>query len=385
MNRRDFLKYASMTPLAGMIPSVLANNPNLAFNQHNNKILLMIELKGGNDGLNTLIPQHQDDYRTLRPKLQINAPKNMALDKGFRLNPYLKDIKYLWNQGDMAWVQGVGYPHANRSHFHSIDVWNTASTDLHDARGWLTKGVLPDSPNVLNGIIIGDDNMGPFAGKNGHAVAMENPNNFLRQTRYLNKEQYKTPNDSLAHLLSTQNQINSAADLLVSKLNNSKRHYARFPNSDFGRSLEQVTRLITSGVKLPVFKVTLEGFDTHAGQQNTHNNLMHHLGGGLAAFHKAMVAAKLWDNVLVMTYSEFGRRVAENTSYGTDHGSASAHMVLGGRVNRGIYGAEPNLTRLDDGDLIPTVDFRQMYATVAQRWWRRPNPWQGRYAPLPFV
>lgn len=386
MNRRDFLKYASLTPLAGMIPSVLASNPNLAVNSHNKKILLMVELKGGNDGLNTLIPDHQDYYHnTLRPKLAIKAPKNMSLEKGFRLNPYLKDIKYLWDKGDMAWIQGVGYPNANRSHFHSIDVWNTASTDVRDSRGWLTKGILPNAPNLLNGIIIGDDGMGPFAGKDGHAVAMESPRTFLRQTKYLNKDQYRTPNDSLAHLLSTQNQINSASDLLQAKLNQSPRRYARFPNSTFGRNLEQVTRLITSGIHLPVFKVTLEGFDTHAGQRDTHNNLMNHLGGGLAAFQKAMEAAKLWDNVLVMTSSEFGRRAAENTSLGTDHGSASAHFVLGGRVNRGIYGAEPSLEQLDDGDLIPTVDFRQMYATVAQRWWRRPNPWQGRYKPLPFV
>ena len=385
MKRRDFLKYASLTPLAGMIPSVLASNPNLAINQHNKKILLLVELKGGNDGLNTLIPHENDFYNKLRPKLKIKAPKSMILEKDFRLNPYLKDIKYLWDKGNMAWVQGVGYPSANRSHFHSIDVWSTASTNVRDSNGWLTKaGILPNSPNVLNGIIIGDDSMGPFAGKNGHAVAMESPRTFLRQTKYLNQDQYRTPNDSLAHLLSTQNQINSAADLLKTKLNQSPRRYARFPNSAFGRNLEQVTRLITSGVHLPVFKVTLEGFDTHAGQIDAHNNLMHHLGGGLAAFQKAMEAAKLWDNVLVMTYSEFGRRVAENHSQGTDHGSASAHLILGGRVNRGIYGAEPSLEKLDDGDLIPTVDFRQMYATVTQRWWRRPNPW-GHHKPLLFV
>ncbi len=385
MNRRDFLKYASLTPLAGMIPSVLASNPNLAINQHNKKILLLVELKGGNDGLNTLIPHENDHYNNLRPKLRVKSPKSMMLEKGFRLNPYLKDIKYLWDKGDMAWIQGVGYPHADRSHFYSIDVWNTASTHVSDTTGWLTKSGLPNSPNVLNGIIVGDDRLGPFAGKNGHAVVMESPRTFLRQTKYLNQEQYRTPNDSLAHLLSTQNQINAAADLLKTKLNQSPRRYARFPNSAFGRNLEQVTRLITSGVHLPVFKVTLEGFDTHAGQIDAHNNLMHHLGGGLAAFQKAMTAAKLWDNVLVMTYSEFGRRVAENASLGTDHGSASAHFVLGGRVNRSIYGATPSLEHLDDGDLIPTVDFRQMYATIAQRWWRKPNPWQGRHNPLPFV
>jgi uncharacterized protein (DUF1501 family) len=130
----------------------------------------------------------------------------------------------------------------------------------------------------------------------------------------------------------------------------------------------------------------LAGFDTHAGQVDGHNNLLHHLGGGLRAFQKSMTTAGLWDNVLVMTYSEFGRRVAENSSIGTDHGSASAHFVLGGRVNKGIHGAEPSFSKLDNGDLIPTVDFRQMYGTIAQRWWRRPNPWQKEgYSALRFV
>ena len=370
-----------------MIPDALARHPNLSFNSQNKKILLLIELKGGNDGLNTLIPQHQNAYYDARHNLAIRAPKNMHLEKGFHLNPYLKDIKPLWDQGDMAWVQGIGYPHANRSHFHSIDVWNTASTNSSNTDGWLTKNIFPQQSDLLNGMIIGDEtSMGPFAGKNGHAVSMENPITFLKQTKYLNKKQYHTSNDSLAHLLSTQNQINSAADLLYKTLHGSHyRRYVSFPNGHFGRSLDQVTRLITGGVHLPVFKITLSGFDTHANQRNVHNNLMSHLGGGLKAFQHAMKAAKLWDNVLVVTYSEFGRRVAENASGGTDHGSASAQLILGGRVRRGIYGKEPSLIHLDDGDLTPTVDFREMYATIVQRWWRKPNPWQGQHRTIPFI
>lgn len=390
MNRRDFIKYASLTPLAGMIPSVLANNI------QNGKILLLVELKGGNDGLNTLIPEHRQAYADARPKLklgltnknkQLRLRKNLKLEKGFYLNPYLEKLKYVWDKGDMAWIQGVGYPDADRSHFYSIDVWNTADPLVRNTNGWLTKaGLLPNKPNALNGIIIGDDNMGPFAGKNGHAVAMQSPTTFLRQTKYLNRKRYRTQNDSLAHLLSTQNQINSAADLLETKLHQAPRRNVRFPNGAFGRDLQQVSNLITSGVHLPVFKVTLAGFDTHAGQVDVHNNLLYQLGGGLRAFHDSMKASGLWDNVLVMTYSEFGRRVAENSSIGTDHGSASAHFVLGGRVNKGIHGKEPSFSQLDNGDLIPTVDFRQMYATIAQRWWRKPNPWQKEgYRPVPFV
>jgi uncharacterized protein (DUF1501 family) len=384
MNRRDFIKYASLTPLAGMIPSLLASTSS------NQKILLLVELKGGNDGLNTLIPEHQQAYYDARPKLGIKKRQlkpNLKLDDNFYLNPYLSDLKYIWDKGDMAWIQGVGYQHADRSHFYSIDVWNTADPLLRNTNGWLTKKglILPANKENLNGIIIGDDNMGPFAGKDGHAVAMKDPHAFYNQTKYLNKKRYRTQNDSLAHLLSTQDQIHAAAKLLKNTLHaTSHRHNIRFPQGKFGRELEQISKLIVGGVRLPVFKVTLGGFDTHAGQQVDHNNLMHKLGGGLKAFYDSMNAARLWDNVLVMTYSEFGRRVAENDSQGTDHGSASSHFVLGGRVNKGIYGKEPSFRKLDDGDLMPTVDFRQMYATVAQRWWRRPNPWPV-HRPLPFV
>jgi uncharacterized protein (DUF1501 family) len=374
-----------------MIPSLLARS-----SSGNTKILVLVELKGGNDGLNTLIPEHRQEYSDLRPKLalglnkrnnQLRITKKQELEKGFYLNPYLDKLKYIWDKGDMAWIQGVGYPNANRSHFYSIDVWNTADPLGRDTSGWLTKrGLFPNEPDALNGIIIGDNNMGPFSGENGHAVAMQSAKTFMKQTKYFNKTRYRTQNDSLAHLLTTQNQINSAADLLAKKLHRASRRFANFPKGHFGRDLEQVSNLITSGVHLPVFKVTLKAFDTHAGQINQHSNLLYQLGGGLRAFHDSMVAAGVWDNVLVMTYSEFGRRVEENSSYGTDHGSAAAHFVLGGRVNKGIHGREPSFSKLDNGDLIPTVDFRQMYATVAHRWWRRPNPWEAEgFKPVPFV
>lgn len=215
---------------------------------------------------------------------------------------------------------------------------------------------------------------------------MEDPKTFLRQTKYLNKKHYRASNSSLAHMLNVQNQINTAADQLIRtyKKNSSS---VRFPTSRFGRKLEQVTQMIVNGMNAPVYKVSLEGFDTHASQVDQHNNLMNHLGGGLYAFSKAMKQARLWNNVLVVTYSEFGRRVAENNSGGTDHGSAAAHFAIGGRVHGGMYGKQPSCApeHLRDGDLIHTVDFREVYATLAQRWWRRPNPWGNQHRPIPFV
>ena len=377
MNRREFLQYSSLMPLAGMLPDAMAAG------QRPDRIVLLVELKGANDGLNTLIPFRDDFYYKARPKIAIK--NGIPLKGDMALNPYLKQLMPLWNEGQMAWVQGVGYSRPSRSHFHSIDVWETASTRHNEDRGWLTR-VLPTRGNSVNGIVLGDNNLGPMGGKNGAAVAMEDPKTFLRQTKYLNKTQFHATNPSLAHMLKTQNQINNAA-IELGRVHRGRRSPVRFPTSRFGRKLELVTQMIINGMDTPVYKVSLEGFDLHAGQTNPHNNLMNHLGGGLKSFSDAMKRAGLWNNVLVMTYSEFGRRVAENKSGGTDHGAAAPHFVLGGRVRGGLHGRQPSLdpSKLYDGDLVHTVDFREMYATLAQRWWRRPNPWASQHRPLPFV
>ena len=384
MNRRDFLQYSSLLPLASMAPELLfaANKQNQA-KQQPKQIVVLIELKGGNDGLNTLIPFTDDNYHKARPKIRVK--NGIPLKNDMAMNPYLKALLPLWKEEKMAWIQGVGYERPSRSHFHSIDIWETASTQNNINQGWLTQ-VLPASPNSLSGIVLGDSNLGPMGGKGGSAVAMENPETFLRQTKYLNKKHFKATNSSLAHMLNVQNQINTAAKEL-GRVYKGKKSPVHFPTSRFGRKLALVTQMIIHGMNTPVYKVSLGGFDTHASQTDQHNNLMHHLGGGLKAFTDAMKKADMWDNVLIMTYSEFGRRVAENNSGGTDHGSAAPQLVLGGRVQGDIYGEQPSLAPddLHDGDLVYNTDFRELYATVSQRWWRRPNPWENEIRPIPFV
>lgn len=380
MNRREFIQYSSLVPLAGAFPSAFAAAQK---GQRPDQIVVLVELKGGNDGLNTLIPYRDDNYHRARPSLRVK--NGIPLKDDMAMNPYLKNLLPLWKEGHMAWIQGVGYSNPSRSHFHSIDVWETASTRNDAVQGWLSH-VLPQRPNAVNGIVLGDNNLGPMAGANSSAVAMEDPATFLRQTKYLNKSSYKTPNSSLAHMLNVQNQINTAANKL-GQVHRGKRSPVRFPTSRFGRKLELVTQMISNGMDTPVYKVSLEGFDTHASQVDQHNNLMNHLGGGLQAFSEAMKRAGLWNNVMVITYSEFGRRVVQNSSGGTDHGSAAPHIAIGGRVHGGMYGKQPSLApdQLHDGDLIHTVDFREVYATLAQRWWRRPNPWEKQFRPIPFV
>lgn len=376
MNRRDFLQYTSLLPLAGLAPTAFSAAPA-------KQILVMVELKGGNDGLNTLIPFRDADYHRARPSLRVK--NGIPLKDNMAMNPYLKQLLPLWKEGNMAWIQGVGYSNPSRSHFHSMDIWETASTRHETTEGWLSR-VVPARQNAVNGIVLGDSNLGPMAGANSSAVAMDDPKTFLRQTKYLNKRGFRVANSSMAHMLNVQNQINIAAKEL-SRIQHGKRSPIRFPASAFGRKLETVTKMIINGMDTPVYKVSLEGFDTHASQVDQHNNLMNHLGGGLHAFSQAMKKAGLWNNVMVVTYSEFGRRVAENNSGGTDHGSAAPHLAIGGRVRGGLYGKQPSLTpnKLHDGDLVHTVDFREVYATIAQRWYRRPNPWEKQFKPIPFV
>ena len=389
MNRREFVQYASLTPLAGSIPTVFANDSTHAKKvskslQRPDRIVLMVELKGGNDGLNTLVPFEDELYYNLRPNIAIKNSIPLKGDMG--INPYLKSLLNLWKEGDMAWVQGVGYPKASRSHFHSADIWESGNLNGQGREGWISK-VLGDNKQELNGIVLGDNNLGPMAGEQGRSVAMRNSKEFLRQTKYLNKETFDTDNDALSHMLSVQNQINLAANLLEDKLHNAKPSAVRFPNTTFGRRLAQVDKMITNGMHLPVYKVTLDGFDTHANQRDVHNNLMNHLGTGLSAFVKSMKHHKLWNNVMVVTYSEFGRRVRENGSFGTDHGSGSVNMVLGGAIKGGLYGKTPSLKEEDlvKGDLAHSVDFREIYTTVAQRWWKRQSPWGQRHKPVLFV
>ncbi|PID46512.1 MAG: hypothetical protein CSB47_03575 [Proteobacteria bacterium] len=389
MNRRDFLQYASLTSLTGLMPTVLANDKTSSRKlsqslQRPDRIVLMVELRGGNDGLNTLVPFEDELYYKLRPEIAIKKAIPLKGDMG--INPYLRSLLNLWKEGDMAWVQGVGYPQASRSHFHSADIWESGNLSGHGDGGWVSQ-VFRDGDRSLNGIVLGDNNLGPMAGERGRSVAMLNSEEFLRQTKYLNKKAFRADSDALSHMLSVQNQINLAASLLEEKLKNARPSSVRFPNTAFGRHLEQVNRMIINGMHLPAYKVTLDGFDTHANQRDVHNNLMNHLSSGLSAFAKSMKHHKLWNNILVVTYSEFGRRVRENGSYGTDHGSGSVNMVLGGAIRGGLYGKTPSLKEDDlvNGDLAHSIDFREIYATIAQRWWKRPSPWGQAHKPVPFV
>jgi uncharacterized protein (DUF1501 family) len=378
MKRRDFLRLATALPFMGLLPSMAS-----AKGGTGQRILVLVKLAGGNDGLNTLIPHADPLYYQLRPTVAIPQHQVLDIGQGMGLNPYLQALKPLWDAGQMAWVQGIGYPQGDLSHFRSNDIWETASNAseyLND--GWLARAVSPQAG--LHGIIMGDQ-MGPLAGKDCHALAMQSPQVFLSQVSLVEDIQPVRVNPALAHITNIQHQLHGAGQQIGSKLQRPAPLGVNFATSEVGRDLESVAKMIVSGVDALAYLVTLDGFDTHVNQNVTQSNLLHHLAGGLDSFTQAMKRAGRWDDVLVVTYSEFGRRAQENHGKGTDHGTASVQLVLGGKVRGGIYGEAPRLSALDsDGNPHHTVDFRQVYGTVAQRWLGQSNPW-AKFGTLPFV
>lgn len=334
--------------------------------------LVLVELGGGNDGLNTVIPYTDDAYYEARPELAIPRDAVLPLSDALGLSPQLEPLMASWQAGDLAVVSGVGYPEPNRSHFRSIEIWETAS-DAHrtETQGWIAK-TLSDRLGrdvVSEGMVLGDGEEGPLAGGGGRSLVMSTPGNFLRKASRLPTSPVPAGNPALGHVVTVQNELHRAAGEIQKRLKRAPTLGVDFPKGPLGKQLEVAARLILAGVTVPVIKVSLPGFDTHAGQKGMHERLLTQLGACLDVFRSCLVQHGMWDQVLVSTYSEFGRRVAENGSRGTDHGTAAPHFWMGGRVQGGLYGAQPSLTDLDDGDLQHAVDFRSLYRTIAEDWW----------------
>lgn len=349
------------------------------------RLLILLELKGGNDGLNTVIPYADPAYHRLRPNLGIDRGRVLQLNEQLGLHPGLEPLMALWREQELAIALGVGYENPNRSHFRSIEIWETASdSDEYLAEGWLAQLFSqhrPPADLLSEGIVLGGGEAGPLEGSRVRTIAMQSPERFVRQARKLEEDkETRQTNPALAHLLSTREEIRNAADTLDRELRAATKLQTEFPRTNLGRQVETAVRLVASGTGVAAIKLSLGGFDTHNNQPGTHERLMGELAEGLIALRAGLLEAGAWQHTLVMTYSEFGRRARENGSRGTDHGTAAPHLLLGGRVKGGFYGSQPSLTQLTNGDLKHSVDFRQLYATVARRWWQLPGA--GSYAPL---
>ena len=382
MDRRAFLQLAALAPFAGTARLAAA-----ATSPGEHKLLILVELRGGNDGLNTVIPYADPQYARLRPRLAIARDQVVQLTEQVGLHPSLEKLRAIWEARQLAIVQGVGYPQPNLSHFRSIEIWDTASkSDEYLEAGWLARA-FARSPSpasfVADGVVVGPNAMGPLSGATGRSIALANPDQFLRNAR-LARAEGESSNAALAHILRVERDVVLSAE----RLHAGRKFTAEFPAGAFGNAVNTAAQLAGNEAGVAVVRLSLGSFDTHANQQGLHATLLRQLGDGLAALRAALMEIGRWDSTVIATYAEFGRRPRENQSGGTDHGTASAHLVLGGGVKGGLHGAPPALDRLDgNGNLPFAVDFRSYYATFLERWWQidSASVLGGKYAPLAIL
>jgi uncharacterized protein (DUF1501 family) len=356
-------------------------------------VLVVVQLGGGNDGLNTVIPYGSNAYYNARPMLAVPAPGKGAanqgalqLDKssGLGLHPNLAGLKELMDEGVASIVQGVGYPNPNRSHFTSMDIWHTANTSAQ-GHGWIGRYfdcTCDGTPEPEASVAIGREAPLAMSGSLQKPVSFESAELFrwlggdisddpsvidtYKQITRGGTLEKVDPDGQLGFLMRTALDAQVSSDRIRAAV--AKRPLVQYPGGQLSRQLQIVAAMIRDGLKTRVYYVSLGGFDTHAAQSNTHANLMRQLGDSLNAFYKDLKAQSNNGRVLTMCFSEFGRRVAQNASGGTDHGTAAPMYFVGDMIRPGVIGNHPSLTDLDEGDLKFNVDFRSVYAAVLEDW-----------------
>jgi uncharacterized protein (DUF1501 family) len=372
---------ASATP----VPSSVQTAGVQAAQSTAQRTLVVVQLSGGNDGLNAVVPYGNGLYYQLRPQLGVAADQVLHLDDQVGLHPSLKSFKALYDQHQLAIVQGVGYPNASRSHFRSMEIWHTARPDTSSpGQGWLGAFIseiykVGDSP--FECVNFGSSVPQALFTPHAPVAALQDTTNF----QFLVDRRLPTMKDPLlktfGQVYAKPAQKTPALDLVagtwdtttkgVSILNGTAEKYqpaAQYPNNPFGKTMQQVSQMLAADVGTRVFYVQLGGFDTHANEKPAQAGLLSQLADTLNAFQADLEAHGRADSVMTMMFSEFGRRVKENGSAGTDHGAAGPMFVLGKGVKGGLYGDHPDLKNLDEGDLAYKVDFRSVYATVIDGW-----------------
>jgi uncharacterized protein (DUF1501 family) len=382
MRRRDFLSIGAASAAALWLPRQAFSQEAAGYR----RLLVLIELKGGNDSLNSVVPYADAAYHALRPRIGVRRDDVIQLDERTGLHPALKPLAALWQAKDLAIVQGLGYPQPNLSHFRSIEIWDTASKAEETlSEGWLARAFLAKPPPAgfaADGVVVGSTDLGPLAGTGPRTLSLNETEQFLRQARLAGGGTARG-NAALNHILKVQADIQQAA----AHLNPNIAFRTEFPKTPFGNAVRTAAQLAANEAGVGVVRLTLGGFDTHQNQPGVQPRLLGDLAEGIAALKSALVEIKRWDSTLVMTYAEFGRRPQENGSNGTDHGTVAAHFVTGGRVKGGLYGQAPRLDRLEGGNLAHAVDFRSLYATALERWWGLPSrgTLKGNFEPLDLL
>jgi uncharacterized protein (DUF1501 family) len=349
------------------------------------RVLVVVNLQGGNDGLNTVVPYASPAYYRYRPTIGVAPNDVLHIDAAVGLNPALAPLKALYDRGLVAIVQGAGYPNPDHSHFRSTEIWQTAVPESYAETGWLGRYLdaagMP-AENLFNAVALAPVLPEALIARTIDVPAIDTLRGYGLVSDRDRSERAAFTGDAgdtqlpfsspfLASVAEIEDHAQRGAAELP-KLVGGYTTTAQYPATPLGRSLALAAQIIGSNLGTRVLYVQHGSFDTHVAQKPTQDRLLRELADGLAAFYTDLAAHGNDKRTLTMTFSEFGRRVAENANRGTDHGEAAPMFLVGGGVRGGLYGAHPSLDRLDNGDAIYTVDFRSVYATVVEKWFARP-------------
>lgn len=402
--RREFLRRSSagigLLAFSRFAPSFLVQSTLAATPapEKDRSVLVLVQLAGGNDGLNTLIPFEDSHYYNLRPTLGIAKKDVLPISAQVGLHPACTALQGLLKEGKLSIVQNVGYPNPNRSHFRSTDIWETGSdSDQIVSTGWVGRFLdnacagAPPTHDPL-AVHVGNEVPQAFLSEQPHTTFGLSPNAGGRRNGNLSLlenliGQPATQANENATFLKQTMMDALVTEKRVQAVLGDYKSTVTYPGNPFAQSLRNVSALIAARVPTRVYFVSLTGFDTHANQATNHQNLLKTLSEGLAAFQKDLEDHQLADQVVTMTFSEFGRRPMENQSRGTDHGTAAPLFVMGSKVKAGILGTPPDLNLNRNQDLKFTTDFRQVYSTVLNRWLDCPaEPVLGKaFEPIGFL
>ena len=379
-SRKSFIQTGTLATTSLMMPKFLKafeGNNNLLV-PPGNKVLVVLQLSGGNDGLNTIIPVRNDIYYRERSKIAIDKTAAISLTDDAAIHPELKGLADIFHDGGMAVINSVGYPNPDRSHFRSMDIWQTATaSNEYINTGWLGRYLdaqCNGCDRPTQALELDDVLSLVLKGENEKGLAFKDPKRLFNtsQAKYFkdlsashHNEQHEKPVDYLYKTMA--NTISSAEYIYKqSQLHPSSTNY---PTTELGKNLKTISSLISSDINTKVYYVSLGSFDTHVNQQNQQQRLFKEMNDAVDAFVKDLKINNRFHDVLLMSFSEFGRRVSQNASNGTDHGTANNMFLIGGGLKqKGMINALPDLTDLQDGDLKYKVDFKDVYATVLNKW-----------------
>lgn len=377
MKRRDFLKNSALASSVFMVPSFVKAFENVAAKSLGFKKLVIIQLAGGNDGLNTVVPYKNDIYYRERPKLAIKQSDVLKVSDELGFHKNLAPLKNLYDQGYLSIINNVGYPNPNRSHFRSTDIWHTASeSNEYLSTGWLGRYIDAYGKFPYTGIEVDDSLSLIMKGEKMNGIATQNAKVLFGTTntpffkKVLKEQDNKHLSEhNLGYLYKTMIEANSSANHIYHKSKTFKSKLS-YPKNAFGQQLKTTAQFINSDVQSKVYYVTMGGFDTHFAQEGRQDRLLDIYSKSIETFVNDLKQNDKFKDTLILTFSEFGRRVKQNGSAGTDHGTANNLFIIGENLKKkGFYNELPNLADLDkNGDLKYAVDFRDIYATVLDKW-----------------